>query len=776
MESFIMALLEDKIDQVADPELRKLLKEEVKKLKVQKRFGLVFEQHIPEIVPIYNAPIRLRSLVALRNSDFSETFRVKEIIENKAVITKDFDSVTKIVSLESLVVVKKFGEAIYPSLLPVESVLNGGESPHHVLIEADNYHALQLLEYLYPNSIDCIYIDPPYNTGSKDWKYNNDYVDKNDKYRSSKWLSMMQKRLVLAKQLLKNDGVLIVTIDDYELYHLGILLEEIYPEYDQYIVSIEHNKRGRRGKNFAKSNEFAIFIVPKNKDIIQEEMMTEIIGGETRNLRRTGSGSLRSQRWRKFYPIYVNEKTLEVVSAGEPIPLDQEWQEYRDGDIVAVWPIDEEGNEKNWHYGLPRTRDAIEQGKLEARRQSYGVQVYYTLREKQSKKYKTIWRKPTLDASTYGTEMLTHIMGETSTFEFPKSVYAVYDCIDAVVRNRKNAKILDFFAGSGTTLHATLLMNRLYGNNHQCIMVTNNEVSGEVADYLTDRSVYPGQDEWNKHGICRSVTFPRSKNTILGKRDDGTVIEGEYSTGRFVHNEKLRIFKHIGFTLGMDMSLSQRKQFVSMIKDISQSKVTADMAFYIAPDSVSSILFNENAIEDYLIALEENDHITDFYILTSSAATFRKIKEKINTILDPLQVPVEEKIPYSIGFEANLDYFKLEFLEPNEVAIGKQFQSVLPILWMMSGAKGQVPNVLGEIPYLIPVDCPFAVLLRESKFREFSSLVGQRSDITHIFIVTNSEDAFFDMKAEFAMKEVIMLYKNYLRNFEINRSWKEYAR
>lgn len=768
-----MALLEDKIDQISDPDLRRLIKAEVKKLKNQKRFGLVFEQHIPEMVPIYNAPIKPRSMVAYRTGNMGETYRVKKVSDNIAEIIKDSDGSIELVPLENLVVVKRFGEPIYPALMPVEKIEMGGDSPHHVLIEADNYHALQLLEYLYPNKIDCIYIDPPYNTGARDWKYNNDYVDNNDTYKHSKWLSMMQKRLVLSKQLLKDDGVLIVTIDDYELYHLGTLLEEIFPEYEHYIVSIEHNRRGRRGKNFAKSNEFAIFIVPRGQDIIQEEILTETIGGETRNLRRTGSGSLRTQRWRKFYPIFVNEKSLEVISAGDPLPLDQERQDIRDGDIIAVWPIDEEGNEKNWHYGVERTRDAIANGKLEARRQSYGVQVYYTLREKQSKKLKTVWSKSTLDASTFGTELLTKIMGTGATFDFPKSVYAVLDCINAVCGNRDNAIILDFFAGSGTTLHATLMLNELAQKNHQCIMVTNNEVSGEVAERLESLSLYPGHAEWDKHGICRSVTYPRSKYTILGKRDDGSVIEGEYITGRIVEREKPRNFRHLSFVDGKNLTLSMRKHLVSLIEGIPQTKITADIPFYIAEDSSASILFDDTLIDEYIKTLEESEHITDFYISTTSSVTFRKVKERITEKLGPIVTFEAEKKPFAAGFNANLDYFRLEFLEPNEVALGRQFLSILSILWMMAGAKGPIPNVTGDESYIIPDKCSFGVLLRESKFREFASLINAREDVTHVFIVTNSDDAFFDMKSELKAPEVIMLYKNYLKNFEINRNWKD---
>ncbi len=180
-----MAYLEDKIQQLQDIALRDVLLAEVKNLKKGKKFGLVFEEHVPELVPVYSAPIRPRSTVALKDGDLRETFRVKHIKDGSAIVNKDVDGSVAVYPLEQLVVVQRFGEAIYPALIPMATVENGGERPFHTLIEADNFHALQLLEYLYARQVDCIYIDPPYNTGAKDWKYNNHYVDVNDSWRHS---------------------------------------------------------------------------------------------------------------------------------------------------------------------------------------------------------------------------------------------------------------------------------------------------------------------------------------------------------------------------------------------------------------------------------------------------------------------------------------------------------------------------------------------------------------------------------------------------------------
>ena len=181
-----MARIEDEIGKIADPVLRTALFDEVKKLKTEKRFGLVFEEHLPELVPVYEARVKARSLVASRGRTFTETFKVVRVHEGMAEVEKN-DGSRESILVDELTVVRRFGEPIYPALRPFDRVRNGDTSqPHHILIEADNYHALQLLEYCYSGKVDCIYIDPPYNTGAKDWKYNNDYVDGNDTWRHSK--------------------------------------------------------------------------------------------------------------------------------------------------------------------------------------------------------------------------------------------------------------------------------------------------------------------------------------------------------------------------------------------------------------------------------------------------------------------------------------------------------------------------------------------------------------------------------------------------------------
>ncbi len=216
-----MAAIHDLLNQITDPKLRERITREWEAATRHKKFGLVFEQHLPEVVPIYSAKPRKGDLVAKRSGSLNETWRVRRIEGGTAHLMKPRQAGEKesagermTLPVAELVVVKQFGDPIFPTLVPMDAVQNGpADAPWHTLIEADNYHALQLLEYLYAGKVDCIYIDPPYNSGARDWKYNNDYVDGNDSWRHSKWLSFMEKRLRIAKRILNPEAsVLIVTM------------------------------------------------------------------------------------------------------------------------------------------------------------------------------------------------------------------------------------------------------------------------------------------------------------------------------------------------------------------------------------------------------------------------------------------------------------------------------------------------------------------------------------------------------------------------------------
>ncbi len=334
---------------------------------------------------------------------------------------------------------------------------------------------------------------------------------------------------------------------------------------------------------------------------------------------------------------------------------------------------------------------------------------------------------------------------------------------------------MDFFAGSGTTLHAVNQLNAADGGNRRCILVTNNEVSADEASNLTKQGHRPGDEPWERHGVCRSVTWPRSKYTILGRRDDGTELAGEYLTGRTVTKEKPRTYRQLGFIDPATLTTAARKkEVVGLIDAIPMSEIKADTAYFVSGNErrTAAILFDDAQGDAFLEALEGLDHITHFYIVTQNNQRFAELKAQIEDLLGPIEVPEEEKRPMRDGFPANLAYFKLDFLDKNHVVLGRQFREIVPLLWLRAGAVGARPELPADAPIpvmLMPAANPFAVLVDETRFADFLEAVSGRSDITHIFLITDSEDAFREMAAQLAAPHVIQLYRDYLENFVINR-------
>lgn len=269
-----MAAINDLISQIQDETLRNRIQEEVSKMAKQKKFGLVFEEHMPESTPLYDMPIKRGCNVMRRDSKDDKSIYVVLRVEGDTAVCVKPEQKDEAVTfdLKDIVRVAEFGESIYPYLKPLDSVCNAPDSDlWHTLIEADNYHALQLLEYLYAGKVDCIYIDPPYNTGAKDWKYNNDYVDGNDAYRHSKWLSFMQRRLKLAKKLLNPaDSVLIVTIDEHQTIEEYILAEM------QATDTLEKKDIRKKAAEAKKKMDKLQHDLPKRRKEIQDEAQAEI--------------------------------------------------------------------------------------------------------------------------------------------------------------------------------------------------------------------------------------------------------------------------------------------------------------------------------------------------------------------------------------------------------------------------------------------------------------------------------------------------------------------
>ena len=810
-----MAAINDLIDRISDLELRRRISDEVARMQQQKKFGLVFEEHLPEATPLNDVPIKRKSLVAEKDGFFKVFYRVKRIDGEKLICETQDDKHEEVCfEKEKMVAVAMFGDPIYPYLKPIDEVQNAPDDKlWHTLIEAENYHALQLLIYLYGGKVDCIYIDPPYNNRNRTWKYNNDYVDDKDAYKDSKWLSMVKKRLLLAKKLLNPlDSVLIVTIDEKEYLRLGFLLEELFPEARIQMVSSVINPAGvSRVGEFSRTDEFLFFVKMGTCSPcaleLGDDWRGKIKGGYKDKLRwngllRSGTSPTRKGHELTFYPIFVSEDGKRIIKIGEPIGegVDRNTVEPIAG-ARTIWPIRTNGDEGRWNIGVKRLEEAYKKGYVRLGKFSdISMAISYLKMGEQSKIENGIfrvigkrddgsvvvdeeeytakfipgsqWWIPSHDATQLGTKILNAIIG-SGKFEFPKSLYAVHDAIRFFTAEKPDALIVDFFAGSGTTLHAVNLLNAEDGGNRRCIMVTNNEVSEEEETRLKQLGHHPGDVEWDSLGVAQYVNWPRTKGSIKGENIDGTALTGSYLTYLNKEIEKIRKISQVSIIDNpQTLTSNQKKNLVALCfkGQLPQSLVKADSKFIVSEGHTGSILFDINYAEEWLEALDGQDQVTDIYIVTQNNKEFKRIKEEIQETLGNIIEEVPVMRPMSEGFAANAKYFKLGFLDKDSVELQRQFRELLPLLWMKAGAIGRCPELEGgEIPEILLLeDNSMAILTDEEVYVDFRKLMAGREDIKSIFIVTNSEDAFMSMAKPFGWAQCYQLYKDYLENFSIN--------
>ena len=677
-----MAKIHDLIDQIESPELRARIQEEVARMNKQKKFGLVFEEHLPECTPLYDIPIKKGNKVALKNGKVSDNYVVLKLKGNTAVCIPKGGGDTVEFPVAELVCVAEFGEAIYPYLKPIDTVRNAPESDlWHALIEADNYHALQLLEYLYPGKVDCIYIDPPYNTGSKDWKYNNDYVDSADTYRHSKWLSMIEKRLKIAKKLLNpKDSVLIVTIDEKEYLHLGCLLEEMFPSARIQMVSTVINAKGVARGGFFRVNEY-LFIIQIGECSVSALPLTDEWLGNIRtsttkkvrwgSLMRSGSGAARNDSPGCFYPIFISSDKKRFCGAGEVLPLgvDRNSVDVPCGKI-AVFPVHSDGNEGRWQYSRDKFLEIQRKGYVristqtkkekeatiryiaegwQKRVENGQIQIVGKLEDgslvfddrEYTQEYvpSNQWWIPWHDATEFGSKLIQKMIGKR--FSYPKSLYAVHDTIRFFVANKPNALTVDFFAGSGTTLHAINLLNAEDGGQRRCILVTNNEVSADEAKELSKQGYQPGDPEWEKLGIARYVTWPRTVCSIEGRDIKGNPLKGNYIGSDIPVAEGFKTnvaYFKLGFLDKTSIALG--RQFTELLPTLwmksgahglcPQIEEDGIPTMMILPGNKFAVLTEEALFPEFEVQVNALPEIQTVFIVTDYEAGYCAMAKKIN--------------------------------------------------------------------------------------------------------------------------------------------------
>ncbi|HEP9388873.1 TPA: site-specific DNA-methyltransferase [Pseudomonas aeruginosa] len=683
-----------------DSSLGAELEREFKVLSARLPFGLNFERHSPEAVELPLRPIRKGDKVrvlpergAIKKGD-QRLWQVKSIHKAKKSAELELldmaEVETQTVALDDLVVVAEFRDTIYPGLVSTGAVLRGGDKPSHTVINGENFHVLKTLTYTHRGKIDAIYIDPPYNSGASDWKYNNNYVGEDDLYRHSKWLAFMERRLLIAKELLKSSGTLIVTIDEHEVRRLGLLLEQTLEGFTIQQATVVINPKGVTQGYLSRVEEYAFFCFGPEAKIYagDDDLLTTkdskisddgYVRPRWKGLLRSGDEAERKDREQMFYPIWINPKTKKIVKAGQYLPLEQEPEfDLIDSDgNVAVWPVRKDLTLGRWGVGVETFNVLVKKGFVslgayDKKRRSWGFSYLSEQLRKEvedgllvvhgrdpvtgvadvvyegaaTRKVRTVWHRTSHDAGAYGTDLVGKLLGNGRAFPFPKSLYAVEDALRIIVRGKPNAVVLDFFSGSGTTAHAVMRLNRQDGGQRQSICVTNNEVRSDEQAALRVAGLRPGDPDWEKLGICDYITKPRVAAAITGKTPDGERIKGDYkftdefpmADGFEENAEFFTLTYETPVSVNYNLAFNRIAPLLWLRAGAQGARIDELPGDGWAVVDTYGLLSNVDASTPFIKALAKVDGIRIAYIVTDDDRRFQAIAKRLPDGIEPVRL------------------------------------------------------------------------------------------------------------------------------------------
>ncbi|MEX0754723.1 MAG: DNA methyltransferase [Actinomycetota bacterium] len=668
-----MASIETLIAQIQDATLREKLAREVAEMKKRLDWGLVFERHLPENVRALSGPVEVGTVVWERRTRSPRRLRVRAlegphlvVVEEPEKTTTPPDAPTDRVPSSDVLVELDFSDPVFPVPVPIDAVRRGPDDrPHHVVINGENYHAIQSLLFAYEGKADLLYLDPPYNTGDHDWSYNNNFIDPTDSWRPSKWLAFMERRLRLGRRLLRPDGVMVVTIDRFEVHHLGMLLEQMFPDALRQMVTICINPSGASSDGLARADEYAFFLffgqsapVPTFEDFLTSESKRSARWWES--LLRGGSTWTRAERPNLCYPVHIDADGR-IAGAGEPFEgEDDSARPTKAGKYDLAWPVRNDGALGIWHVGAARllelhalgyayvsSRDttrgtwtlkylpsggvkAIENDTLEVR--GRGSQNEVLLGPKGGAVVaKTMWHRGRHTAGgAGGTSLVAELTGKRGAFSYPKSVYAVRDAIDVAIGDRSDALIVDFFAGSGTTLHATMMLNARDGAGRRCVLVTNNELNYTTAQRLNRQGHFVGDPAFEAAGVFEAATRPRVVAAVTGQRQDHTPLQGTYLDDRDYaagYEENVEFFR-LDYLSPAEVEFGLKFASVHPLLWLKaggigeRQDVDSSRPLELPANSPYAILFDPSGVPELVSSLRARSDVTHVFIVADSAESF----------------------------------------------------------------------------------------------------------------------------------------------------------
>lgn len=541
-------VLDQLVSRIDDEALRARLAQEIDLLRGSRRFGLVFDRHLPESVRLPDHPIRKGIRVALRDESSAETWIVDRFTDRtREVSILSGDGGVRHIS--ELIVVREFGEPIYPGLRSVERMENGpADAPWHVVINGENFHALQALRSTHREKVDLIYIDPPYNTGNDGWIYNDRYVDQNDRAKSSKWLSFLERRLLIARDLLRQTGVIIVAIGDEEHHRLRMLLDQVFGDVNFIADVVWQGGRKNDSRYVSNGADYMLIYARSEQALTEHEVRwreekpgvhdvleaAARVWSEAEGDEDKAEASMR--RWFKRQP-----KDSPVHALGRYVYFLPDGTLCRDSDLMSPSP------RPNLQYDLPHPKT----GKSAVRHPNGWRWSKETMGQlladghlifREDPLVPPRLKKPLEDARgqvarsvfdrerTHAGRHVANVLGD-KRFPFPKDHEVLMRWFRLTAPD--DAVILDFFGGSGTSTEAVIRLNAEDGGRRQSILVTNNEVGANDAKNLRKAGLHPGDTEWEARGVFEYVCRPRISAVVTGKRPDGS----SYSEGLLANVE-----------------------------------------------------------------------------------------------------------------------------------------------------------------------------------------------------------------------------------------------
>ena len=415
---------------------------------------------------------------------------------------------------------KFFGQEFKDRLLA--SFENLDEQTDGLLINSENFQALSLIEHSYRERIQGIYIDPPYNTGPSEIVYKNDYKD-------SSWLSLMRDRLVKSFQLITSEAAAAIAIDDYAMVQLCEMCDETFPAYDRNLVIVNHHPQGSGGKNISRTHEYMIYLIPGGLDLIRGK--EKEAGVEFRSFMLSGPGDNKSRAGRpnSFYALVVDPQRKKVIRLEPPPKIGEAYTtEYTPEGYKRLYPKGSSGREQVWCRSYESGLSALERGEIVVS-DNLSIKFAVNTTGKRSILFSN-WVNSRYNAGPHGTKLISDILGNSELFSYPKSIHLVQDAVDAMTWQFEDPTVLDYFAGSGTTAHAVINLNRADGGKRKYIVVEMGNYFDTVLKPRVQKVVYskdwrdgkPVSREGSSHlfKYIRLESYEDSLNNIELKRTE----------------------------------------------------------------------------------------------------------------------------------------------------------------------------------------------------------------------------------------------------------------